>query len=507
MRMRGPSWIAIVSLSAVGVVLFAEPVAAQQEPKIKHRVMQEPGDVVDVLDAFDDDNGDPYDFSASLTFQYLSKRARILREATLDEPGLTSGGYTAQTQNVGRYIETTSKLTPRIELGIFKDLAFFVAVPIVLSNSRRIDDLDGTANNPAVAVGGPGETLFTVPFQAPDRSGVEHVALGLNFSIFNQARDYTKPTWVFGVEGRISAGEPMHACNASPKSDQQICAQPGDINRDRIYDGDSSFEAINAGDERDAGVTRGTFGLRIHSVMSKRIKYIEPYGGFSAMIEFQQGESDYGQSDLAGALVNHPPLIGNVMLGMMIHPWENREKFSRLSFDLRFEGEYHSEGRDYAELFDALGSSDAASLRNPKWARFTANTETCPDPNNCPLSVVDQGSQMTYFTGLSVVEPYGSYRTSGSVTWRASEYIKLQAGVGLRFEQAHGISHDQPCNPDFDGGADEAGPCHADLPGNLVHISGQPNPAYRRTINAVGRRFYVDESMTYEVFASGVVLF
>ena len=114
---------------------------------------------------------------------------------------------------------------------------------------------------------------------------------------------------------------------------------------------------------------------------------------------------------------------------------------------------------------------------------------------------------MTYFTGLSVVEPYGSYRTSGSVTWRASEYIKLQAGVGLRFEQAHGISHDQPCNPDFDGGADEAGPCHADLPGNLVHISGQPNPAYRRTINAVGRRFYVDESMTYEVFASGVVLF
>jgi len=45
------------------------------------------------------------------------------------------------------------------------------------------------------------------------------------------------------------------------------------------------------------------------------------------------------------------------------------------------------------------------------------------------------------------------------------------------------------------------------LPGNLVHISGQPNPAYRRTINAVGRRFYVDESMTYEVFASGVVLF
>src|SRR5690606_7839513 len=99
----------------------------------------------------------------------------------------------------------------------------------------------------------------------------------------------------------------------------------------------------------------------------------------------------------------------------------------------------------------ALGSSDAPSIRQPKWARFTDCVgSSCGDAS----SVVDQGSEKTYFSGLSVVEAYGSYRASGSLTWRAGEYVKLNAGVGLRFDQAHGISHDQPCNPDL---KDDAG--------------------------------------------------
>jgi hypothetical protein len=37
--------------------------------------------------------------------------------------------------------------------------------------------------------------------------------------------------------------------------------------------------------------------------------------------------------------------------------------------------------------------------------------------------------------------------------------------------------------------------------------TGIPNPAYRPSVNAIGRRFYVDESITYEIFASGLVMF
>jgi len=495
--------LCLVSLLALS--LLAVPVAAEDVEG--PRIMQEPGEVVDVIDAFDDDNGDPFDMSVRLEFQYLSKRARILRETSNFEPGLTTGGFTSKLQNVGEYVETTSKLTPRIDIGIYKDLALYVGLPIILANSRRIDEVDATAGNlGAVVEGAPGELLYGLPFAAPDRSGIEHLALGLDFAIFNQARDTTKPTWVFGVEAQISVMEPMHACNAAPASGEVECAHPGDINRNGQFDdsvvspADDSIqlESQQSDEERNAGVSRGVVGLEVHSYMSKRLKYIEPYGGFRALLELPLGNSDYGQTDLEGALVNHPPVVGSVFVGMMVHPWEDRESHNRLTFDLRFQGEYHSEGRDYAELFDAVGSSNAPSLRNPKWSRFTDGS----DPNS---SVVDLGSEKTYNTGLAVVEPYGSYRASGSITWRAHEYVKFNSGVGLRFDQAHGISHDQPCNPDFNDDFGASGPCTTNSDPPVV--TGVPNPAYRPTINAIGRRFYVDESITYEVFASGTVMF
>jgi hypothetical protein len=256
--------------------------------------------------------------------------------------------------------------------------------------------------------------------------------------------------------------------------------------------------------DRGPGVTRGTLALEVHTLMSKRLKYVEPYGGFTALFEFQQDSSDYGVTDLNQTLVNHPPLVGTMILGMMIIPWENREKFGRLTFDLRFMGQYHSEGRDYSELFDALGSSAAGSLRQPVWAGYIANTNPAG-----PVSVVDTGSQKTYTTGLTDVLAYGSFRGSASVMWRASSFIKFQFGLGYGHEQGHVITGDAPCNPANKGDITKSGPCHlgdATL-GQTIVSTGVPNPNYRETINDVGRRFWVDASNTFDLFVSGVVMF
>jgi hypothetical protein len=494
-----------MALALAATAMCAWPSAARAQDADTPAIMQEPGEVTDVIDAFDDANGDPYDFSFRLEFQYLAKKARILREASALEPGLTSGGFTSKLLNVGNYTETTSRLTPRADFGIYKDLAFYFKVPIVLSNSRKIDAIDDAdgGTNPLALAGAPGEQLFGLPFEAPDRSGVEYLGLGLDYAIFNQARDRTKPTWVFGLETRISVGTPMHACQ---KGADVECTHPGDVNRNGGFDEDVTgadnveLESLEANDERGAGVTRGTVGLEFHSYMSKRLKYIEPYGGFRALFEFAMGNSDYGATDLEGALVNHPPIVGTVFVGIMIHPWEDRENYNRLTFDAGFAGEYHSEGRDYGELFDAIGSSAAPSLRNPLWSRYTAD--------GCSIqSCVDLGSEKVYNSGLTVVEPYGSYRLHGSATFRAHEYVKFGAGLGLRFDQAHGISHDQPCNPDFQDDLGASGPCNNSLGDNQFVATGVPNPAYRRTINSVGRRFFVDNSITYEVFAHGTLMF
>lgn len=527
---RGDSKVLVAAAIASGA-LAAPASASADEPRsaTEPYVMMESGEVTDVIDAFDD--GDPFDINISLGFEYSTKSATIMRETHIGGPGLSSGGYTSNLMNVASYSESTSKLVPRIDIGIFRDLAAYIKLPIILSNSRSLEAVASKDGDPGtgsaaaqdvVLAGAPGDgRLFSLPFQSPDRSGLEYVAAGLQLDILSQHRDRTKPTWLLGVEGRFSVGEPMHACTENPISGQLKCANPADINRNGATDvKDASGNDLegNGLSERDPGVSRGTIGLEIKTLMSKRLKYVEPYGGFTALVEFQQSSSDYGLTDLEGSLVNHPPLVGTVTAGLMIIPWENREKFGRLTFDLRVAGQYHSEGRDYSELFDALGSSTATTLRNPLYARYTANQgfnrDACLDADPAtpcyPQSVVDQGSQKTYFTGLSDVQAYGSVRISGSATWQASEYVKFQFGMGFAHDQAHGISGDQPCNPEFKNDINKSGPCRSGdfvAGGSEPRATGVPNPNYRATINSIGRRFYVDGSDTFDIFASGTVMF
>ncbi|UQA60378.1 hypothetical protein [Polyangium aurulentum] len=521
---RGP--LSPVSLSALTALalICAGNVARADEPRsaTEPRVMQEPGEVVNVIDAFDE--GDPFDISISLGFQYSSKSAKIRRETNIEAPGLTSGGFTSSLMNVASYSEQTSRLIPRVDIGIYKDLALYFRVPIILNNSRELTGLDGTedaAVQRVVLQGGPGEQLFSLPFKSPDRSGLEYLAVGIDSTVFNQARSrggkhntdaraHDPATILFGVEGRFAIGESMHACNPGAPQGQLQCAVPADMNRNG--QSDSPFDATDTG-ERKPGVTRGTIGLEVHTLVSRRIKYIEPYGGFSALFEFQQQSSDYGITDLEGSLVNRPPISGTMTLGMMIIPWENREKFGRLTFDLRAQGKYTSEGRDYSELFDAIGSSSAESLRTPQWARYAANPnfDPTPDPGvpRQPVSVIDPNSQRTYVTGLTDVQQYASIRGQASVTWQASEYVKFTVGFGFTHDQKHGITGDQPCNPTFKDSIERAGPCKSgnELSGETITATGIPNPNYRPTINAVGRRFYATDSDTFDIFASGVVMF
>ncbi len=502
-----PQWLPRLTSGLLGVAaLFVPRAALADEPRsaTEPRVMMESGEVTNVVDAFDD--GDQFDLNVSLAFSYASKSAKILRETSIAEPGLSTGGYTSRLLNVAQYTSQTATLTPRVDIGVYHDLAIYARMPIILSYSQKLEGLKGSDQKQATALmGAPGEQLFSLPFKAPDRSGVEYLALGLEFDIFNQARDPSKPTWLFGAEVRLSVGDSMHACDSAG-----LCTAPSDINRNKQHDND--FEGTDVS-ERQAGVTRGTIGLEGHTILSKRIKYIEPYGGFAALVEFYNS-NDFALTNLDGSLVNHPPIRGKMIAGTMIIPWENREKYGRFTLDFRFTGEYVSEGRDYSELFDALGSSGAASMRNPQWAAYKAN------PNfveaNCgagksgcrPRSVVDEGSQKTYNTGLTDVYAHGVYRGSVSATWQASEYVKFSIGGGYQFDQGHVITGDQPCNPTFKSDVGKSGPCHS---GNdttqSISATGIPNPNYRPTINVTGRRFYVDASNTWDIGLSGTVMF
>jgi len=510
---------AVVALGSSGVAQADEPHKVT-EPA----VLQEPAEITQVVDAFDDQNDDPFDLNLTLGYQQTWKGANIRRESAIAQPGLTTGGYVSDTLNIGKYSQSISRLDTKAEIGLFKDIALIVRVPIILSNDQKIQGVDGSDQHQPTYLGGaPGEQLFKLPFTAPTRSGVEYLAVGLDVGVMNQFRDPTKPTWVIGVEGRFSVGTPMHACNKNPSplnldptKSQQKCAYPSDINRDGVG---GQFPVVNADGSKDVaegnftggrspGVSRGTTSLEGHTYLSKRIKYIEPYGGFKALFEFQNNSSDYGATDLKGSLVNHPPLRGTMIMGVNVIPWEVRDKFQRVTFDFRFAGTYVSEGRDYSELFDALGSSDAPSIRRPNYAEYQAN----PDSTTLGQypSVVNPTSQKVYFTGLSDVQQHGSYTFSTQFTWQAGQYVKFNLGGAYTLTQAHSISFDQPCNPQFNDNVGKAGPCKQTRTSGgstTTTATGIPNPNYRASVNMPGRRFKVDGSHAFDAWINATVMF
>jgi hypothetical protein len=198
-----------------------------------------------------------------------------------------------------------------------------------------------------------------------------------------------------------------------------------------------------------------------------------------------------------------------MLMGVNVIPWELRDQYQRITLDFRFAGTYVSEGRDYSELFDALGSSDASSLRLPNYAEYQHNPAFDSDPT-VSRSIVDPNSRRVYFTGLTDVQAYGTYALSASFTWQAGQFVKFNVGGAYHFTQGHFITFDQSCNPDFKNDSDKAGPCHAvntQEGGTTTSATGIPNPNFRKVINDPGHRFRVDASSQIDAWVNATVMF
>lgn len=506
-------------LSGVNVALADEPIFPSEPGVLNETAV----DLLEVASSFD--TNDDFDINLRLSFDHQSRSAPIRRESNIAQPGLTTGGYTANTMDVATYHESTQRLIPEINIGLFRDLQLSVRMPVILANNRSLTELGGSASQPITTSGFVGEQLFSPNFESPTRSGIEYLAVGLDFAVMNQFRNPSRPNWVIGVEGRFNVSEPMHACTEAPAEGQVKCAYDADINRNGknevlgdINDDFGPFAGATEGDfdgDRGPGVSRGTTALEAHAYVSKRLGYIEPYTGVEALFEFQGSDTAYGPFDLEGTLVNHPPLRGTVVAGVAIIPWEQPENYRRISMDFRVQGTYVSEGRDYSELFDALGSSDAESLRLPNYSAYTLNTSGTPADIARNPSVVDPNSERVNFTGLTDVQQHGDYEFKAQFTWQASRYVKFDVGSAWRVIQEHFITMDQACNPDVTAVAARSGPCKINdttaedaANGDVAWVSGGlPNPNNRKVINDPGQRFKVDTSHGVRAWVRASVLF
>jgi hypothetical protein len=471
-------------LAWMGVMRSAradEPVAAR-EPQL----MSETAEVTTVADAFD--KNDPFDLNLVLGFTQSWKNAKIRRETNLYQPGLATGGFVPSSENIASYSSTMSTLLVGADVGIYHDLALILRVPVILSWSQGLSDLNGSAAvAPQVLADPAGGQLFSTPFTSPTRSGVDYVSAGIDWAISNQQRDETKPTWVIGIEGRLAVGSPLHACNTNAPQGTPQCPDPSNW----------TDPAAN----RDPGISRGFSSVIGKTVWSRRFGYVEPYSGFWVQADFPTTNNDFGNWNPENNLERTPPLLGSFALGLEVIPYEHRERFQRLSADFRFKGTYHSPGRDYSELFDALGSSQAASLRAPNPAQWAVN------PNaglpGQPQSIPAPGTQQIYFTGVTEQQAYGSFGVSASATFQVGEYVKFTAGTAFSYSQPHLVTAADTCNPSIiDNG--KAGPCRNVLNGQ---IQGVPNPDHHDIVDLPGHRFSVDDTTVVDLYFMGVVMF
>jgi hypothetical protein len=472
-------------LAAVLTTFAVIPSARADEPisEDEPHLLDETGEATTVVDAFD--RGDPFDFHVFAGFEQRWKNAKIRRETGLMQPGLSTGGFTAATENVASYSQSTSIIHLGADIGLFRDLALVFRAPIIVADSRELGDLDGSSNNPSRLQDPNGQQMFTVPFKSPTRSGIDYIELGLNWAPFNQQRDRTKPTWVVGLAGQFGVGSSLHACNATAGGGMPVCPDPS-----------------GASGNRDPGISRGMWGIRAHTMISRRFGYVEPYTGFSFLAEFPQDRGDWGTpQNFKGVMLTRAPIVASMNIGLEVIPWEHRENFQRIVGDIRIGGIYHSAGREYSELFDALGSTGAGTLRSANPSAYKA------DPANMNGSIVDDTAPKVFFSGITDQRAYGGFRVAGSVTWQAGEYLKFSAGTAVQYNQSHIITGAEPCNPDAEKSVGSAGPCRTADPSMNGASTGVPNPNHRDAIDTPGRRFTVDDTTIVSLWINGTLMF
>ncbi len=373
----------------------------------------------------------------------------------LEFDGATIGRGREGSSDAARVQRTTSRLEPRVEVGLLENFAVDFRVGVVLS---ELGELTSVAGAPGL-LSAQDESLVRAPFRSPERSGLERLGAGVAWAPFDSSRDPDVPTWIVRADAELSPAPLRSACNGRPLGGEVACADPGDVDRDGV---------IEASEERrratvDSGVARGTVRLGLGSTLARRLAVTTPFLAIRGQAELPI--DDAWSQGIAAASERALPLRADARLGVVLVPWENRERFARLSVELHARGELVSRGRDVSELFDALGSSASVALRAPRIA----------------------GGARAYFDGVGIVDEHAAWGGGSRLVWQASRLVKLEAFGSIEARTAHQLFAERPCG--------DASACNAPT-----------NVAYRAAIDG-DAALWIRDALRGRVGAAGTVSF
>lgn len=318
-------------------------------------------DITRIASSFDDE--DPFDLFIDVSFERTQNRAKITREQlTGPDPdpdtGLTGRRDAAELWYKG----VDSRLNIELAIGLYRDLEFSFAVPLILQQNDGYSFVSGTnyenstivnnclnpdgslidPNCPSTGAGA--RSLFTVPSTAK-RGGLGNMHFGLAYAFFNQERDETKPMWILGIDY-----EAPTAKLRDPSEDNTETGERGNVG-DRVHKY-TFYTALS----RKLGIAEPYF----------RAHYTLPVAGPGIYSNCFNREED-GSSPTLGTPENcgtgpwnrketgiKAPHQAGFLFGTTFTAFNDRTKNQQFALDLRAIGNYVSSGRYYNELSSAM---------------------------------------------------------------------------------------------------------------------------------------------------------
>ncbi len=431
----------------------------------------------EVIDSFDYTANDPFDLHFSVGYLLESKRGTITRETQVKRPERTDHyAY----DNMFEFKHVRHILDLNLEVGIFRDVSLRFGLPLILSDTRSLSahpDWDGgwrsvppDPDDPNAVPNPDANPLFgdfgrngSGSFESPKRSGVDYFTIGLWANPLDQSREETYPNWTLFLEGRFGVGSPMRASCAGG---QRVPSnETGGMHECTLVD--------------RGGVSRGVSGFRIGTRMSRRMGRFDPYFGFDAQAEFAKDNTDFfNAEDERGPINNRPPVVGTLNFGTEVIPWEQPKKHRRVVLSFGAGAKYHSEGREYTPLYDALGTS--GYFRGTHRVNFGGDTMTVSE-----------------WTGMTDIENYATIFGTWFVLVEPAKYIKFRIGGWLAHETEHFITKTDMYSVDVYSQIED--------PGSTGTVS--PNTGYRPELDDPGSRFRAEKTLYGKFFLDLTAMF
>ncbi len=484
------------------------------------------------------DPGNPYDARLTVGFRTTWKFAALNRE-------YQGNGRGIEVVKDLLFQQVRAELDLRAEFAIFKDLALYVALPIVLkqqatykfasgstypgypgeadcraahpedpwvcnpdgvnvNNSRTVQDglaaglQDGLGydpNGPALILGpewetGAGEAGPRTLFDGPARSGLDQLHIGIHGLVFNEKRHPERPTWLLGAEFRLSVGKVMDF-KRNNAGDPEPC-------------GAYTLNNWNCRPELNNAVSKGIHEVQFYTTVSKRLGRLDSFVHFYFRMPFAYRDGSFYSSKYdfsAGwgednrSPVNKAPKVAGLKFGTEVVAWEEPVQQFKLAISILGSIDYRFPGRDYSEAYEILAGSPILNMN-------------CGDPHSLLYDSLCQDPSvrraLTYYPGVTWVQDYAIFGGRLSIDFLIYKYLKFQLAYGFVHEQEHFLTTADAGN-DFGTAAPQNGTCpsgEACADGRVNIPSKEQNPWHRPAIDTPGHRYRVQKTMIHQLWIS-----